>query len=1149
VKHLLTVPLTALLLLLSAATVKAQTITPYLQAPTPSSMWVTWYTTSGTESKVIWGTSPTALTNTVTGVAESLSAQYILHHVQLTGLSANTVYYYQTITGTQTSAVTRFISAPAYGTNTGRIHYIVYGDTQDPTAVARVAPKIEEKCRQRFGNNWEDSVRFVIKLGDNVDVGGNLDQWKNLHFGCVKYVSGRIPVMTVPGNHEYYGDATLANYFAHTKYENIAYKSISRADGENYYAWQYANMLFIMFNSNETWTRQTDWVRNVVTAANTDASVSWVFAASHHPNYVEQYPSDGSSYIVNNIVPELMKTSKMAVEYSGHSHLYSRGAAKDSAFHQIINGGSSWIQRWGQDPNQTDFENVQKTIDHYLFQLVTMDLGQKKMITETYSNGTDTYVMNNYLIDTYIKDLNALSPVKPAITVPASVTLPYTFQAGPYNGAITANSTEFQIVDSAGSFVSPSIRSKRDFENIYLASNPNAYSPIDQNAGVDMFKYTAALNSLASGKNKIRVRFRDQNMKWSAWSDSVMFVVTNGAPPASQVAIAYYPFNNNTNDESGFNRHAVNTGVTFVNDANRQQLTGVFNNAYATVASGAIPSWMPKKNMTVSCWVKTTAVNNHWGGLFGLLQDNGSTENGWLLGSLGQQFSFALRSENGAALTYLTDPSSFTLNTWYNLTASYDGTKMKLYVNGQLKAESAIQSGRIVYPSSGWLTIGQYKDSDEDFRHNGSLDEIKLWERTLTNQEVLDLYTSSTTNPQPLAEFIADKTTITAGQSVTFTNVSHHANAYSWSFPGGTPAASTTVNPVITYATPGQFDVTLTANGAGGSNTQTKTKYITVHAASGVPLPSGTIVYYPMTNNFNDSSGNNYHATVSGNPAYGTRNTNTYADLDNATSGDILTGTAAVAIQPKTAITAMCWVRVDAADVWGGFVGCVQDNGVTEFGWVLGTRNNRFSFALRSVNPSATALTYLTDPATFNLGQWYHVAATYDGTTMKLYVDGQLKASSTDQAGDIRYASSHWFTLGRYKDEDEDFRHDGGLDEVYVVNRALTAAEIGTVMGNASAAVNLVTRENEQTPVQQPVPADQLTIYPVPAGKEVNLVIPVTDEELSYQVSDITGRTVKTGTVVNPSKTVIATGDLPKGVYTITVTGRNTKLSKNFVKN
>jgi uncharacterized repeat protein (TIGR02543 family) len=86
------------------------------------------------------------------------------------------------------------------------------------------------------------------------------------------------------------------------------------------------------------------------------------------------------------------------------------------------------------------------------------------------------------------------------------------------------------------------------------------------------------------------------------------------------------------------------------------------------------------------------------------------------------------------------------------------------------------------------------------------------------------------TGPQaPVADFTASSTNITIGDTVTFTDTStNNPSSWSWTFPGGTPGSSTAQNPAITYNTTGTFDVSLTATNAQGSDTVTKTGYITV---------------------------------------------------------------------------------------------------------------------------------------------------------------------------------------------------------------------------------------------------------------------------------------------------------------------------------
>jgi PKD repeat protein len=65
----------------------------------------------------------------------------------------------------------------------------------------------------------------------------------------------------------------------------------------------------------------------------------------------------------------------------------------------------------------------------------------------------------------------------------------------------------------------------------------------------------------------------------------------------------------------------------------------------------------------------------------------------------------------------------------------------------------------------------------------------------------------------------------------------HGVTEWEWSFPGGTPATSTDENPVVTYDTPGQYAVTLTAGNGIDEVDLTRTDYITVLASTGLPTP------------------------------------------------------------------------------------------------------------------------------------------------------------------------------------------------------------------------------------------------------------------------------------------------------------------------
>ncbi|MBL7929013.1 MAG: PKD domain-containing protein [Bacteroidia bacterium] len=87
--------------------------------------------------------------------------------------------------------------------------------------------------------------------------------------------------------------------------------------------------------------------------------------------------------------------------------------------------------------------------------------------------------------------------------------------------------------------------------------------------------------------------------------------------------------------------------------------------------------------------------------------------------------------------------------------------------------------------------------------------------------------------PPPTANFTGSPTTLCAGASVTFTDLSTGSpTSWNWSFPGGTPLTSIAQNPVVTYNTPGVYSVTLTVTNASGSASFTRTNYITVNVCS-----------------------------------------------------------------------------------------------------------------------------------------------------------------------------------------------------------------------------------------------------------------------------------------------------------------------------
>ena len=69
-----------------------------------------------------------------------------------------------------------------------------------------------------------------------------------------------------------------------------------------------------------------------------------------------------------------------------------------------------------------------------------------------------------------------------------------------------------------------------------------------------------------------------------------------------------------------------------------------------------------------------------------------------------------------------------------------------------------------------------------------------------------------------------------------------------------------------------------------------------------------------------------------------------------------------------------------------------------------GDVDQRFCFSLSNDGTDATKYTVYSEQR-FLPGTWYHVVGTYDGSVMKLYVNGQLE-NSTPAAGNIFISST-----------------------------------------------------------------------------------------------------------------------------------------------
>ena len=177
---------------------------------------------------------------------------------------------------------------------------------------------------------------------------------------------------------------------------------------------------------------------------------------------------------------------------------------------------------------------------------------------------------------------------------------------------------------------------------------------------------------------------------------------------------------------------------------------------------------LPKRQITAEAWVRVDQPLK-WGGIVGVVQDNGNFERGWLLGYSDSRFSFAVAGDEGPdRLTYLTAETEFQEETWYHIVGTYDGAVQKIYVNGKLERESTAQKGDIKYPPQAFYEIGAYHDQDENYRMSGMLHEVRVYRRALSATQIKASYVAKRSSfpvpirlaTGPFAQFNAPETAV-----------------------------------------------------------------------------------------------------------------------------------------------------------------------------------------------------------------------------------------------------------------------------------------------------------------------------------------------------------------------------------------------------
>ena len=125
--------------------------------------------------------------------------------------------------------------------------------------------------------------------------------------------------------------------------------------------------------------------------------------------------------------------------------------------------------------------------------------------------------------------------------------------------------------------------------------------------------------------------------------------------------------------------------------------------------------------------------------------------------------------------------------------------------------------------------------------------------------------TFASNNKAPKAEFWPEKDQVNVAEPVKYINVSmYDPTSFSWEFEGGNPATSTDTEPVVTYTTPGRYQVKLTATNQHGQMEELKLDIIEVGDVSTLPTAAFTASKTIICN----GASVDFTNTSTGNPTY-----------------------------------------------------------------------------------------------------------------------------------------------------------------------------------------------------------------------------------------------------------------------------------------
>ena len=264
----------------------------------------------------------------------------------------------------------------------------------------------------------------------------------------------------------------------------------------------------------------------------------------------------------------------------------------------------------------------------------------------------------------------------------------------------------------------------------YEVNNSNSWVPLFSDSFFDatcrdLVGYISP-NVVAAGSS---VRFRFSAIRNAGQADILFdnFAAIQSTP----TLLTEYTFDNVLHNTAGNNPFGGSTLYNFTNDRNGNLNRAIVLPSSTAGLSANIPSQLlPTGNdrRTISVWYSINTSSPSFTGIFTYGDNNVGSRFGVYLGPSGNPYF----QRSGTDINFF---GNYPAYNWYHLVVSYDKTNVKMYVNGILLGtqpttiSTAFSSFSIANSASAQLTL---------------IDDLKIYDGPLTNEQVLSLYTNNT---------------------------------------------------------------------------------------------------------------------------------------------------------------------------------------------------------------------------------------------------------------------------------------------------------------------------------------------------------------------------------------------------------------------